>query len=225
MYFPTICVDNFFDNPLEITKFAQSLDYYSCYDHPNKGLWPGKRSIILDEVNEQFFTSFTLKLFSIFYGLEENFNYKCLSYFQLTEPGTYGDIDTGFIHRDSDGTQYAGVVYLTPDADLECGTSIYKSKNFRWRWPNADAKYELYSNKNFSDEKIKEKIDEHNSDFTETIYFGNVYNRLIAYDASEFHGVKSFNGKNKTPRLTLVFFVEKFLADRYPIPNSKRIRL
>ena len=44
----------------------------------------------------------------------------------------------------------------------------------------------------------------HNSQFEETIRFGNVYNRMILYDASMWHSANSYH--TKQPRLLQVFF-------------------
>ena len=124
MYFPTICVDNFFNNPDSVREFALSLDY----NFSNKKGWPGKRSPALSTVSQTYFHQFCDKLFSLTFDFKKhkNVSWAVETYFQILEPGMYGEINHGWIHQDH--CIYAGIIYLTPDNDLECGTSIYRPK-------------------------------------------------------------------------------------------------
>ena len=223
MYFPTICVDNFFNDPDSIRNFALSLDYQKS---PN-GHWPGLRSKPLDQICPEYFQKFCEKLFLLNYDIRrhDDISWRVETEFQIMPPEYYGPINTGWIHRDHQ-TMFAGVVYLTPDINLNCGTSIYRSQNFS-ESVNAKEKHEMYLD--FNTDKIefyKEKLQENNALFEETARFNNVYNRLIAYDGFHFHGVNQFydNDKNN-PRLTQVFFVKTISADYFPIPASKQISL
>jgi len=61
-YFQIQSVDNFFDNPEEIVKFANSL----VYRIGEKGFWPGKRTEELHINHKQFFNSFLKKILALF---------------------------------------------------------------------------------------------------------------------------------------------------------------
>ena len=49
MIWPTLCVDNFFDEPNKVIELSKSLDYESS------NVYPGKRSIDLHIHHEEFF--------------------------------------------------------------------------------------------------------------------------------------------------------------------------
>ena len=52
--------------------------------------------------------------------------------------------------------------------------------------------------------------------FIEKTRFANIYNRMIMYDANEFHRANSFySGDEKNPRLTLAFFIGGLNAGIY----------
>lgn len=81
----------------------------------------------------------------------------------------------------------------------------------------------LSYNKNKID-YYQSKIDENNEQFEETVNFKNVYNRLISYDASQYHAVNNLCDEN-VERLTQVFFVHNVFSNYFPIPSSKKIQL
>ena len=69
------------------------------------------------------------------------------------------------------------------------------------------------------DEEYKKSLEEHNQKFEETIRIGNIYNRMIAYSASESH---CLNGVPKNEeRLTLLFFINGLTPDRNRFPNKR----
>ena len=92
-----------------------------------------------------------------------------------------------------DSQTYAGVVFLTPDAPPESGTSFFRSK-FTGEYKYAGEARDTQSyvdcfkgnsdNMNFYDSTNFEKIDE----------IGNVYNRLALWDASTIHAASTYFG-------------------------------
>ena len=62
-YFQTQVVDNFFDKPKEIVKFANSLEYQIG----QYGFWPGKRTEELHINHKKFFNSFLTKMLALFF--------------------------------------------------------------------------------------------------------------------------------------------------------------
>jgi hypothetical protein len=204
-----MCIDDFYENPDEVRNFALSLDY----EKDEFGYWPGKRTKPLHEIDEEFFRHFCTRLFSVYYDFSfVQFEYNLLTHFQLIEPFSCEKSSAknqGWIHLDS-GFILGGVIYLNPEIDASCGTSLYRVTNSElidtWR-PTKEIFY-----KNGIDQNYDEEILKHNSAFEETVRFNNVYNRLISFDAQVYHGANNFH-TNKEPRLTQVFFVNSIKSN------------
>lgn len=217
MYFPTICVDDFFRNPDEVRNFALSLDYKPH----STGKWPGKRSEFVSKLSPQFYHVFCQKFFSLSYDKNETLNTDLLLMFSLIEPDDV-KTKTGWIHQDD--CAYAGLIYLNPKISLNCGTSIFRKKDYLYSDNvNGQIKSNLYLGSE-SKEDI-DGINYHNSKYEETIKFGNIYNRMIAFDSHQFHSVNHFSDDEKEPRLTLLFFINWLRASRFPIPESRTYSL
>lgn len=222
MYFPSLCVDNFYNNPDVIREFALSLEFKSTSNMP----WPGKRSPSLDSVNPAFFKNFCDKLFSLTFDFKKTSSVKWAveTYFQIVEPDQYSSINQGWIHADY--RPYAGVIYLTPGIDTSCGTSLFRPKNPFDVPINLEEKQDMFLNFDRSKTNFyNEKLEKNNSLFEETVNFKNIYNRIITYDGSQYHGVNKFIGYDNRPRLTQVFFIQEVSSDYFPIPASRQILL
>lgn len=222
MYFPTICVDNFFDDPDAVRNLALSLEYKSTSNIP----WPGKRSRPINQISPVYFDQFCKKLMSLSFNLkkEQDLSWRVETYFQMIEPDQYEHINQGWVHIDD--STYAGLVYLNPSISADCGTSIFKPKSIGTVPIHLDVKHEMFLNfdKNKSD-FYNTKLTENNSQYEETIKFSNIYNRLIAYDGSQHHGVTKFVGPDRQPRLTQVFFVKEISSSHFPIPSARQIQI
>jgi hypothetical protein len=224
MYFPSICADNFFNNPDDVREFALSLEYEDC--SISGGIWPGKRTKELSLINPDYHKDFTHKILSLFFD-RKRFNtlhYRLQTYFQLTESNQYGKNNTGWVHDDG-FAPLAGVVYLSKQIDPQCGTSICSKASLYSAERNVDVKREMFQKYNSSNDQLyKDSLDINNSQFVETVRFNNIYNRLIAYDGSQFHVVNNLYGENE-PRLTQVFFFDYISADWFPIPHSRTVKI
>lgn len=220
MYFPTLCVDNFFENPEEVRKFALSLEYFPAPD----GAYPGKRTETLYDIDREFFHKFGQKLFSLFYNFQKSdVDWIIDARFQLIDPFENNDLNEGWIHIDYTAV-FSGVVYLTPLAEKESGTVICKLKsgeNFDYVQKE---KRDFNLGKFLDTEQYIKLRNDNNSQFEDTVYFSNQFNRMIAFDAKTFHRVQNFNTKSES-RLTLVFFVNKIEADWFPIPSFRKITI
>jgi hypothetical protein len=212
--FPTICIDNFYENPDEVRDFALSLNYTKCKD----GKWPGERTDCLYEINKNFWETFYKRLFSIFYDTNYyRLGWNAYSSFQKIYPYSL-DKDSikniGWIHNDND-VILAGLIYLTPNTEKESGTSIYRQNGFLDQDSYLKYKHNFFKGNivtNYDD-----KLKEHNSYFEETVRFDNIYNRLVAYDGEEYHAASSYYSSSQ-PRLTQVFFVKKINCEsNYPL--------
>lgn len=217
-HFPAICVDNFFNDVDAVRKLALSLEYLD-----NDPKYPGVRTKELGDIQPAFFQQFTAKLFSIFMDVNDIHNLKLSARFQKI-PKLHQDnyLNRGWIHDDG-YTIMAGVVYLNPNPNIECGTSLFQLKEgeeFDSSLIN-DVKTNLYKLNKVDKENAKNIYEYHNDKFIETAKFGNVYNRLVAYDASIYHKANSF--VMNEDRLTLVFFLQEFSGKYTPLERMKQI--
>ena len=107
--------------------------------------------------------------------------------------------DRSWIHADN-GTTWAGVVYLTPNAPLSAGTGLFKHKELDvYEWdPNLGIAYKDYiPNQETMDYTKWELVDR----------IGNKYNRLILYRGNQYHVSLDYFGKTKEDgRLFQTFF-------------------
>jgi len=212
--FPTICIDNFYENPDEVRDFALSLDYTKC----ENGQAPGERTKCLSLLNRNLWEQFCKKLFSIFYDTNYcRLDWNVYSSFQKIYPYSTDKNsikNIGWVHKDKINI-LAGIIYLTPNIEKESGTSIYRQNSFF----NQDS-YLKYKHNFFKGNIIPnydDKLKEHNSHFEETARFNNIYNRLVAYDGEEYHAASSYYSSSQ-PRLTQVFFVNNIKCDsNYPL--------
>jgi hypothetical protein len=193
---PTTIVDNFFETPTLIRDYALSLEYS---EPPSN--YPGIRTKELRVINPKLDELLGRKLFSLFFNLKtEKVGWNIGAYFQLADRG----FETGWSHIDGDVCQFAGVVYLNPDAPLNGGTSMCRLKNkFE---EDLSIRDEFYSGKEVDYNFYRSKRDEHNSNFETTLEVSNIFNRLFLYDGNSYHKENMFFGEGKDARLTLVFF-------------------
>jgi hypothetical protein len=208
-YFPTVCVDEFFDNPDEVRNYALSLDYPE-----NPGHYPGRRTLDLKELNPEFYNNFCKKLFEIYFD-EQPDDWLVECKFQLIEKqheNKNSIKNTGWIHKDFKCI-FGGLIYLTPEADLDAGTSIYKKvkeeepdlfKRKINERNSIELKKRFFCHK--EDDGYDKTLSEWNSGYIETVRFANIYNRLISFESTQHHAATSLY-VTEHPRLTLVFFV------------------
>jgi hypothetical protein len=98
----------------------------------------------------------------------------------------------------TDLQQWAGMIYLTPDAPFSCGTAMYAHKETRSRSfedPGAESAF----NGGFYDGTKFEEVD----------VIGNVFNRLVIFDAKCFHAAHQYFGTSvENSRLFHMFFFD-----------------
>lgn len=202
---PLTVVDNFFDDPEEIRKFALLQDYF----RGDWVQWPGLRSPDLNLLDQALFHTLSNKILSLFFEERKKIDIELKASFQITTK----KYEMGWIHTD-DPVSFAGVIYLNPETDPTCGTSIYQLSNYKledlYTEIVANAKMEFYNRINDSiDFSNHRKIrTNYNSNFKKTCDISNVYNRLVLYSGNTLHAENGFFGMNKfDARMTLVFFV------------------
>lgn len=215
---PVTILDNFLDGPDKIRAWALQQEYLPSED----GRWPGLRSKPIHELDTPFFHLVCRKFFSQFYDVQnmEEISWETKMFFQMVPKG----YDSGWIHSDELDSQITGIVYLSPNANLNGGTSIYRNKSNLVQpiHVNTDIKKDSYLNKMSIQEAKKNKQD-HNSQFEETIRISNVYNRLIGFDSHLIHAAQDFFGEGDESRLTLIFFVNKLFVNNSPVGRVRRM--
>lgn len=206
LHFPAFCIDDFYENPDEVRKFALNQEYRRI------GRCQGRRTRPLNEIDINFYNNFCKKLISIFYDIDTvdvNWNIETVFHIHdITDNSNYKDLnpdDLILAHRYRDEilpekrtsahldekNLFSGVVYLNPVEEYDAGTAIYK---------------------------ILETRDDNKAMIIESGRFRQIYNRLAAFDGQTYHGRTGDN--TKTERLTQVFFV-KVLDSKLSTPLTR----
>jgi Family of unknown function (DUF6445) len=216
--YPVTIVENFYENPEKIRKFALEQKYRFCYEIPNAPyVYPGSRTKDLFDLDAELHAKICKKLVSVFHNAEHDFmGWTISSSFQSVSD----KYNQGVIHTDHN-TIFAGVLYLTPDAPLDSGTSLYrKNKKFD------QSQYEQA----LADNDARFRADnivmdtEYHKMFDEVVRVNNVYNTLILYEGRHYHSANKFFGKNvKNSRLAQVFFINKIDAQKHSVFPIKRV--
>jgi hypothetical protein len=215
---PVTVLDNFFDDPDKVRRWALQQEYFPDPD----GRWPGLRTKQIFELDESFFQSTCKKFFSQFFDLrlDQEIQWQVSMSFQIVHDG----YDSGWIHSDEEAAQITGIVYLSPNSNLNGGTSIYREKTNLIQNVHRNGKYKEDSYKNnMTIEDAKKYKEEHNAQYEETIRVSNVYNRLVSFDSHLHHAAQDFFGKGEDSRLTLVFFVNRLFVNNTPVSRVRRI--
>jgi len=181
-------VDNFYNNPDEIRKFALEQEF-------------GDESVITGFVGRRTFNQF------LFPGLKEAFESvmgkKITKWEEHGMNGRFQICWSGerlVYHCDSQ--RWGGMIYLTPNAPFQCGTTLYADKKNRAR---------TYYDQGWDEYWANTPGDCHldRTPFEPVDVFGNVYNRLVIFDASCIHSASEYFGTNKeNARLWQMFFFD-----------------
>ena len=199
-----IIFDNFFDDPDPVRQLALSCQFNKDGGHTSV---PGRRSDHLKYIDFNIYNSFQNRLLDIIFGQGE-YSVTLDVRFALV-PEHY---EEGWVHTDSsnehDPVTMAGLVYLTPNAPLNAGTSIYKQKDNITPIDYGSLKHDFYADKlQVSMDEYRTARDTHNSWFDKTVDVSNIYNRMIVYNSRQLHRENKFFGTTKeNTRLTLLFF-------------------
>jgi hypothetical protein len=178
----------------------------------------------LDQLNPEFFKSLSTRLFSLLYdfNVQQAGGYVQACFQLITE-----DYEEGWVHSDlsTDGWCMAGVIYLTPNAPLDGGTSLYRLRTDQHPTQN-EFKNKFYSNEHVNISDYRNERNAFNQHYEKTLEIGNVYNRLVMYNTEQLHrGDKFFGLSRETSRLTLVFFA-KVLGDQpTPVPRMQTYKI
>lgn len=176
-------VDNFYSDPHSVRDFALRQEFKEDIRY-----YKGKRTerqFIVPETKEYFEKIIGQKItkWTETHGMCGRFQ-SCLP------------TDSLVYHVDHQ--KWAGMIYLTPDAPFECGTSFYAHKETRSRNSN-DYGFENAFNGGYYDSTKFELID----------IVGNIFNRLIIFDAQCIHAASKYFGDSiENSRLFHMFFFD-----------------
>ncbi len=181
-------VDNFYENPDEVRKFALKQDYV-------EGGFG--RGFIGRRTYEQF----------LFPGLKERFEQ--IMGRRITaweEHGMNGRFQIAWsgepLVYHCDSQRWGGMLYLTPEAPYQCGTTLYAHKKTRARSYHDEGW-------NASWENVPGDAHLDRTPFEPVDVMGNVYNRLVIFDASCIHSASEYFGTVKeNARLWQMFFFD-----------------
>jgi len=220
MIWPTLIVDNFFDDPHKVITFSKQFKYERASD----SAWPGTRTAPMGELDRDFFSWSTTKLMKLFFPMNlEQIKWRAIQHFQKIPYKTYGE--KGWIHRDED-SEFTAIIYLSKHPTS--GTSLYKAKHVA-----PPDMQEVYGNKKIKfykdlkdrslSEKWRKKLNAH---FEKVVDLHSSFNRLVLFDGHQWHGAENF-GNEKEDRLTLITFVKGIMGKegvslQYPIPMMRR---
>ena len=209
-FFPII-VDEFFDNPRDIMEYGKSLPMEKVSDKP------GVRSKQIWELDGELHNSILKRVLSCYFDLDYvNIYWKLsnMSFHRLRREAKEKDDsrNRGFIHQDNDvygsdgpDNELAGLIYLTPEVNVDAGTSLWTLNSNAIVMPKHESTNE-----------------KHNAKFTEKLRVQNFFNRMIAYDSSEWHAANScWNYDGGDDRLTLAFFIGGIEVSDFPLSRMK----
>jgi hypothetical protein len=188
-----IVIDNFYNNALETRAYILQQEFTV------RGNYPGQRTISyanqhLKDIIQKYIEPFGGKITDFPMPNEDNSNADKIynGSFQYTTSR-----DRSWIHVDG-FNNWAGVLYLTPNAPLSSGTAFYQFNDGTM----CEADTEILKN--------KKAIDACSQDLTKwkiVDKVGNVFNRLILFNSKRYHMSMDYFGTNKQDsRLFQVFF-------------------
>lgn len=180
-------VDNFYRDPDSVREFALAQEYQVNVD--------GEQGYIGRRTKKQF----------LFPGLKEEFErIMGRKITRWEEHGMNGRFQTAqagdplVFHCDLQS--WAGMLYLTPNAPYQTGTTTYAIKGTNIRHRDQPEVHQAFhpESRNF-DRTPFEQID----------VFGNVYNRLVIFNAGYLHSASEYFGFNQqNSRLWQMFFFD-----------------
>jgi FkbM family methyltransferase len=180
-------IDNFYEDPHAVRQYALQQEFF---DDPGyigrrtrtQHLFPGLKEIFESIIGEKISEWET-------YPMNGRFQHNWSG-----EPLVY--------HCDSQ--RWAAMIYLTPDAPPQTGTTMYRHRetkihhNTQINWADGTGN-RVFNQKTFLDRTPYETID----------VFGNIFNRLVIFDGGCIHAASEYFGSNLYDcRLWQMFFFD-----------------
>jgi hypothetical protein len=177
-----IVVDNFYKNPDSVREFALSCNFYYHNSHKGKRTETCYR---FDELKKRFEQIIGKKIIN----WEKYETNGCFQYCVQGDQLVY--------HIDSQ--EYAGVLFLTPDAPVKAGTCLLRSIHTKKMIVSSIEEHKIVFQNGFFDINQFEVVD----------VVGNIYNRLVLFNSQNIHAAMEYFGDTKeTGRLFQLFFFD-----------------
>jgi hypothetical protein len=178
-------IDNFYEDPVAVRNFALSQLYFD--DEGYLGMRTRKQ-FFFDGVKER---------------IEQTIGEKITDWEDQSMNGRFQTCKAGTpLVYHCDNQRWAAMVYLTPDAPVECGTSFFRHKKTKKhhtsqiKWDTEEG-LEIFNQKTFVDKTPYEMAD--------TV--GNIFNRLVIFDGGLIHAASEYFGWDiPSSRLFHMFF-------------------
>lgn len=178
-------VDNFYQDPMAVRDFALKQEYLEG------GFGRGF-------IGRRTFNQY------LFPGLKERFEQiigKKITKWE--EHGMNGRFQCSYAGEPlvyhADDQRWAGMLYLTPDAPPSCGTSTFAFKGTQIRHKDDPGFFDKFNPACTLDATPYEPVD----------VLGNVFNRLVIFDAGTIHSASEYFGYNmENSRLWQMFFFD-----------------
>lgn len=193
MNWPTIVIDNFFNDFNAVKKFSEEVEYFDT-----DGSFPGKRSKYISDINRDFFIMTSYKILQALYP----HNYRNLMWNARMQFQKIQQVGQGIIHRDDD--EFTAIVYISGNKDQ--GTSLYKPKTFPYdRDSYVPKKFEMYRNPEKINKKFHKMVKDHNSQYELSTKVNFEENRFFMFDCLHPHAA---NNLEEERCILITFFQE-----------------
>lgn len=187
-------VDNFYDDPNAVREYALQQQYFEGEGAVG---WRTRKQFLFDGLKESFEKIMDKKILDHTPQGTGWYDGGINGRFQSCEAGT-----KMVFHCDSQA--WAAVLYLTPDAPPQSGTSFYRHKETKLRhtseipWGTGE-ELKTFNQKTFVDPTPFERVD--------TV--GNVFNRLVIFDGGLIHSGNDYFGWDiPSSRFFQIFFFD-----------------
>lgn len=188
-----IIIDDFYTNAYDTRNFVLTQDFLV------RGNYPGQRTISyannnLKDIIQEYVQPFGGKIIDFPIPKEDCSDSEVIynGSFQYTTSR-----DRSWIHIDGHNN-WAGVLYLTPNAPVTSGTTFYKF----YDGTACKRDMEILDNKSETD-----KFSQDMTKWIKVDQVGNVFNRLILFNSNRFHmSIDYFGDTKENGRLFQVFF-------------------
>jgi hypothetical protein len=216
MIWPTVIVDNFFDNPHEIIKASKNFTFKKDLE----GRWPGERSDDISILDNKMFNWINYKIVRLLYPMDhQKMSWKAIQYFQKVDGNIYNT--EGWVHSDSP-MEFTVIIYLSNHKN--CGTSLFDKTTFFNSVSHLKEKQEMYLKKDMKN-GLK-NLKKNNEKFEKKLTINSRFNRLVLFDSNQFHAADSFKEEKyeNEERFTLITFFSSLNSEdiKYPITEMKR---
>jgi len=218
---PTLIFDDFLPNPHNIREWALNLEY----EAEEESRWPGVRSKDLKDLNKTFYDYVTGKVLSLLYE-NKPYSWDCGVEFQLLHQFE----GTGWVHQDKN--LFTFIIYLSPDDNIDCGTSIYEldptipfSPETVFVGDNpklSDIRRRHHSGEKMTEEEENYRYNNYTKNFKQILNIKDKFNRIVIFPAKDFHAANNLKNDICDDRLTLTgFFYDVKPYTLYQFPGTR----